>query len=107
MVHFRYPENEDPMDSLRKMTFFLEYLIARYEENYIPEEYLVIHEYLSHWKCQQSFRIYILTKREWYSIEIFMFCENKTGYLLNFIIYTGATTEYPDHPDPLPMKFDE
>ena len=36
-----------------------------------------------------------------------MFCENKTGYLLNFIIYTGATTEYPDHPDPLPMKFDE
>ena len=64
MVHFRDPENEDPMDSLRKMTFFLEYLIARYEENYIPEEYLVIHEYLSHWKCQRSFRIYILTKRE-------------------------------------------
>ena len=36
-----------------------------------------------------------------------MLCESKTGYLLNFIIYTGATTEYPDQPDPLPTKFDE
>ena len=36
-----------------------------------------------------------------------MLCESKTGYLLNFIIYTSATTEYLDQPDPLPMKFHE
>ena len=36
-----------------------------------------------------------------------MLCESKTGYLLNFIIYTGATTEYLDQPDPLLMKFYE
>ena len=36
-----------------------------------------------------------------------MLCESKMGYLLNFIIYTGATTEYPDQPDPLPVIFEE
>ena len=36
-----------------------------------------------------------------------MLCESKTGYLLNFIIYTGATAEYSVQPDPLPIKFDE
>ena len=47
MVHFSDPENEGPMDSLRKLRFFLEYLIARYKENYIPEEHLAIDDNLS------------------------------------------------------------
>ena len=47
MVHFSDPENEDPMDSLRKLRFFLKYLIARYKENYIPEEHFAIDAYLS------------------------------------------------------------
>ena len=92
MVHFSNPENEDPMESLRKRRFFLEYLIAHYKENYIPEEHLVIDKYLTLWKGQLSFRAYIPTKREQYGIKIFM-------------LYTN--TEYPDQPDPLPMKFDE
>ena len=50
MVHFSDLENEDPMGSLRKLRFFLEYLIARYKENYIPEEHLAIDEYLSLWR---------------------------------------------------------
>ena len=107
MVHFSYPENEDPMVSPRKLRFFLEYLTACYKENYIPEEHLAIDKYLSLWKGRLIFHMHIPTQQERYSIKIFMLCENKMGYLLNFIIYTGATTEYPDQPDPLPMKFDE
>ena len=99
MEHFSDPENEDPMDSLRKLRFFLEYLVTRFKENYIPAVHLAIDEHLSLWKGRLSFRIYIPTKRERYGVKIFMLCESKTGYLLNFIIYTGATTEYP-----LPMK---
>ena len=64
MVYFTDPENEDPMDSLRKLRFFLEYLIVFYKESYIPEEHLAIDEYLSLWKGRLSFRIYIPTKRE-------------------------------------------
>ena len=36
-----------------------------------------------------------------------MLCQSKTGYLLNFIFYRGATTEYPDQSEPLPIKFAE
>ena len=58
MVHISDPENENPMDSLRKLRVFLEYLIVRYKENYIPEERLAIDKYLSLWKDRLSFRIY-------------------------------------------------
>ena len=70
MVHFSDPENKDSMDSLRKLKFFLEYLIVRYKENDIPEEDLAIDEYLSLWKGRLSFRIYIPTKRERYGVKI-------------------------------------
>ena len=53
---------------------------------------MVIDKYLSLWKGRLSFRAYIPTKQEQYGIKIFM-------------LY--ANTEYPDQPDPLPMKFDE
>ena len=55
MVHISDPENENPMDSLRKLRFFLEYLIARYKENYIPEEHLAIDACLSLRKGRLSF----------------------------------------------------
>ena len=50
MEHFSHPENEYPMDSLRKLKFFLKYLIAHSKENYIPEEHLVTDKYASTWK---------------------------------------------------------
>ena len=96
-----------PMDSLRKLRFLLEYLTACYNENYTPEKHLPNDEYLSVWKGWLSFHIYIPQKPEQYDVKIFMLCERKTGYLLNFIIYTDATTKYPDQPDLLTMKFDE
>ena len=49
MEHFSHPENEYPMDSLRKLKFFLKYLIAHSKENYTPEEHLVIDKYAT-WK---------------------------------------------------------
>ena len=36
MVHFSDAENEDPIDCLRKLKFFPEYLNACHKENYIP-----------------------------------------------------------------------
>lgn len=104
IAHFRDPENEDPMDNHRKLRFLLEYIIADYKENYTPEEHLAIDQYPSLWKGQVSFCIYIPTKRERYGIKIFMPCESKTAYLLNFIIYASATTQYPNQTDPLVMN---
>lgn len=98
-IHFHDPKNENPIDSLRKLRLFLEYLIVGYEGNYTPEEHLVIEKFYHSGK--------VAAKHEQYGIKISMLRERKTVYLLNFIIYKGATTTYPYQPDPLPMKFDE
>ena len=36
-----------------------------------------------------------------------MLCESETGYLSNFIVYTGADTVYPEPDVLLPKAFDE
>lgn len=53
-IHFHDPKNENPIDSLRKLRLFLEYLIVGYEGNYTPEEHLVIEKFYHSGKQQQS-----------------------------------------------------
>ena len=36
-----------------------------------------------------------------------MFCESPTGYLFNFIVYTGADTAYPNPGLNFPKSFDD
>ena len=50
MEHFSDPENEYPIDSLRKLKIFLKYLIAHCKGNYTSEEHLVTDKYASIWK---------------------------------------------------------
>ena len=96
MIHFVDPLNEDPDDKLRKLHFFLEFLHCKFEENYPPDEHLATDEYLSLWKGRLKFRICIPSKTERYGIKIFMLYESVTGYLLNFFVYVGANTAYPN-----------
>jgi len=77
------------------LRFTIDYLIGKFKYVYIPEENVAIDEYLTLWKGRLSFRIYIPTKRERYGIKLSMLCESETGYLRNFIVYTGASTLYP------------
>ena len=44
MINFANSETEDPDDSLRKLRFFLEFLIERFKANYSPEGHLAIDE---------------------------------------------------------------
>lgn len=106
MIHFTNPETEDPADSLKNLRSLLEHLISKFKGNYTPSEHLAIDEYLSLWKGRLSFRIYIPSKRERYGVKVFMLCESQSGYLLNFIIYTGATTEYLNPLANLDLPFD-
>ena len=36
-----------------------------------------------------------------------MLCESNTGYLLNFIVYVGAATAYPNAPVNLQLRFED
>ena len=110
--YFSFFKNKPPASCVAHITrgFFICYSCSYYSSmfkgNYIPEENIAIDEYLSLWKGRLSFRIYISTKRERYGVKLFMLRESNTGYLRNFIIYTGAIT---NNTTPLvnpPMPFD-
>ena len=96
MIHLSDVIQYDPEDPLKKLRYFLDKLLEKFKNNYAPEENIAIDEYLSHWKGCLSLRVYIPSKRERHGIKIFMLCESKPGYLSNFIIYTGSSTDYGD-----------
>ena len=93
MIHFSDVIQYDQEDPLKKLRYFIDKLLEKFKNNYAPEENIAIDEYLSFWKGCLSFRVYILSKRERYGIKIFMLCESETGYLSNFIIYAGSSTD--------------
>ena len=77
-----------------------------YISNYRPKGNIIVGEYLSLWKGRLSFRryIYISSKRELYGLKLFMLCENETGYLTSFIVYTGSSTDYGHIADNMLLK---
>lgn len=58
-----------------------------------PFENLAIDESLLPWKGRLSFKQYIKSKRHRFGIKLFIICDVETDYILDFIIYTGATTK--------------
>ena len=107
MVHFTDSLLEDSQDSLSKLNTFLDTLREKFRANYKPEQHLAVDEYFSLWKGRLKFKMYIPSKRERYGIKIYMLCESETGYLHDFIVYTGADTKYPVPSFPLPKDFAE
>ena len=107
MIHFTDPLIENPGDELKKLRLFLEYLQSKFEETYTREEHLAIDKYISLWKGRLKFRIYITSNRERYGVKIFMLCESNTVYLLNYIVYVGASTAYRNAPANLQLPFED
>ena len=105
MIYFTNPLNENHDDELKKLRLFLEYLQSKFEETYMPEEHLAFDEYLSLWKRRLKFRIYIPSRGERYGVKIFMLSKSNTGYLLNYTVYVGAATAYPNAPANLQLPF--
>ena len=95
MIHFTDPLAGDPADSLRKLSSFLNHLQHNFSSNYLPEQNIAVDEHLSLWKGRLHSRQYIPSKRERYGVKIYMLYESKSAYLWKFIVYTGATTQYP------------
>ena len=47
-------------------------------------------------KGRLVFKQYIKTKRNHFGIKLFVLCDTKTGFILDFITYTGQSTELAD-----------
>nr|CAH7735314.1 unnamed protein product [Callosobruchus chinensis] len=87
--------DDDPeIRKLFKVKPVLDHLQRKFMSVYIPGKNISVDESLIGWKGRLSWKQYIPSKRKRFGIKLFMLCESSTGYIYNFIVYTGASTNY-------------
>ncbi|XP_041102644.1 piggyBac transposable element-derived protein 4-like [Polyodon spathula] len=92
-LHFSDNSPGEIADTLRKIRKIITALQETFTRVFCPFEDVCIEESLMLWKGRLSFKQYIPSKRHHFGIKLFIICNVKTGYILNFIIYTGGTTD--------------
>ncbi|XP_065198999.1 piggyBac transposable element-derived protein 4-like [Sycon ciliatum] len=91
-LHFANNDEVDESDKLTKIRPLVTFLQNRFQQVYVPKEWVCIDEELVAWKGRISFRQYIPSKRARFGMKIYALCED-SGYLHNFIIYTGKDND--------------
>ncbi|XP_008184865.1 piggyBac transposable element-derived protein 4-like [Acyrthosiphon pisum] len=84
-------------DRLYKIKMVLTEVRKNFKDAMIPFSNLAIDESLILWKGRLSFKQYIKSKRHRFGIKLYVMCDCETDFILNFIVYTGATV----YKDPL------
>ncbi|XP_065892156.1 piggyBac transposable element-derived protein 4-like [Dysidea avara] len=80
-------------DRLRKIRPVVSFLTKRFSEVFMPLRNLCIDESLLLWKGRLLFKQYIPKKRNRFGIKLFVLCDCKTRYILDFIVYTGDRSD--------------
>ena len=60
----------------------------------MPDKNLSIDKSSIHFKGRLSWKMFIVKKRSRFGLKFFMVCEAETGYISEFLIYTGNETVY-------------
>ncbi|XP_067123686.1 piggyBac transposable element-derived protein 4-like, partial [Centruroides vittatus] len=105
-LHFSNTDTFDPEThpnpKLNKIWPIIEKLHFKFSSLYTPEENITVDESLLLYKGRLSWKQYIPSKRARFGIKFYNLCESSSGYLWNFIIYTGKGTilneKYKDMP---------
>lgn len=101
MLHFSDSANVDKKDRLFKIRMVVDHFRDTFKNCLYPFQNIVIDESLMLFKGRISFRQYIPSKRHRFGIKFFVIVDCETGYLLDFILYTGAATEITNFDDNL------
>lgn len=91
MLHFN-DNNTASDDPLVKIQPVIDKLKVSFSQSFAPYKYLCIDESLLLYKGRCYFKQYIPSKRSRFGIKLFLLCDCKTNYVLDFIIYTGQKT---------------
>lgn len=92
LLHFCNNEEQEQNNRLHKLEMIISELKQCFKNNFTPFENLCIDESLVLFKGRLSFKQYIKTKRHKFGVKLFVLADCETDYVLDFIIYTGATT---------------
>ncbi|KAL6418516.1 hypothetical protein ACFW04_012036 [Cataglyphis niger] len=91
MLHFN-DNNTASDDPLVKIQPVIDKLKVSFSQSFAPYKYLCIDESLLLYKGRCYFKQYIPSKRSRFGIKLFLLCDCRTNYVLDFIIYTGQKT---------------
>ena len=69
----------------------LEFIRARCCSIYVPRKNLALDEGMLAWKGRLSIKVYNPQKPDKYGIKMYFLCESDTGYVLDFIVYSGES----------------
>ena len=83
-------KGEEGYDPLFKVRFLVDHLAAVYPQYYFPSRYLSIDEMMVGTRCRVVFLQYLPKKPTKFGIKVWVNSEAKSGYVLNFQIYTGS-----------------
>jgi hypothetical protein len=86
--------DEATCGSERLSQIILYHLNAKFRSVYTPKCYVSADESMMTWKRRLLWKVYIPSKRATFGIKSFELCEAKSGYVWNFIIYTGQDTVF-------------
>lgn len=93
-LHFSNKSNQVKGDRFHKIKPVINELRTKFKLLIIPYKNLCIDESLVLWKGRLSFKRFIPTKRHRFGIKVFVICYCQTGVVLDFIVYTGSSTEF-------------
>ncbi|CAF1349211.1 unnamed protein product [Didymodactylos carnosus] len=97
-LHFNDNTCATPGDRLVKLKPILLNLKEKFSKSMYPYKNLEIDESLMLWRGKLLFKQYIPSKRHRFGVKLFVLCDCKTKLILDFIVYTGSTTEIKDFP---------
>lgn len=107
-IHFsnndEFDEVTHPNPKLNKIWPVYEKLVSKFQELVVPEKNLSIDESLLLYKGRLGWIQYIPLKRARFGIKTYLLCESKSGYVWNFIIYTGKQTNLDKDYENLPIS---
>ena len=92
-LHFNDNQQQQGGDRLHKIKPILDSLRKKFKLCIKPYKNLCIDESMMVWKGRLNFKQYIPSKRHRFGVKLFVLCDCHTGFVLDFIIYTGQQIE--------------
>ncbi|XP_076049303.1 uncharacterized protein LOC143029976 [Oratosquilla oratoria] len=86
-------ESQMEGDKLAKIRIVLEDIREKFSSKFKPFRDLCIDESLVLWRGRLSFRQFMPLKRHRFGMKLFTLCDVESGYILDFILYTGGGTD--------------
>jgi len=89
LLHFSDNRIPCPGNRLVKIGTVVETLKKKFKSIFIQHQNLCIDESIVEWKGRLTFKQYIPSKRHRFRIKLFVLCDCKSGFVLDFLVYTG------------------